>query len=40
MGRFGNMPEIMIFRAGKYPQWDWPKERVKKLVEAYDPEKT
>jgi hypothetical protein len=29
----------MIFKAGKYPQGDWPKERVKKLVEAYDPEK-
>jgi hypothetical protein len=33
------MPELMIFKAGKYPQGDWPKERVKKLVDAYDPEK-
>jgi hypothetical protein len=33
------MPEIMIFKAGNYPQGDWPKERVKKLVDAYDPEK-
>ncbi|MDR1128214.1 MAG: hypothetical protein LBL20_02790 [Treponema sp.] len=33
------MPEIMIFRAGNYPQGDWPKERVQKLVDAYDPEK-
>jgi hypothetical protein len=33
------MPEIMIFKAGKYPQGDWPKERVQKLVDAYDPEK-
>jgi hypothetical protein len=32
------MPEIMIFKAGKYLQGEWPKERVKKLVEAYDPE--
>jgi hypothetical protein len=33
------MPEIMIFRAGNYPQGDWPKERVQKMVDAYDPEK-
>ena len=33
------MQELMIFKAGKYPQGDWPKERVKKLVDAYDPEK-
>ncbi|MDR3355621.1 MAG: hypothetical protein LBO04_00325 [Spirochaetaceae bacterium] len=33
------MSELMIFKAGKYPQGDWPKERVKKLVDAYDPEK-
>jgi hypothetical protein len=33
------MPELMIFRAGKYPQGDWPKERVQKMVDAYDPEK-
>ena len=33
------MTELMIFKAGKYPQGDWPKERVKKLVDAYDPEK-
>ena len=29
----------MIFKAGKYPQGDWPKERVEKMVVAYDPEK-
>ncbi|MDR0556331.1 MAG: hypothetical protein LBG43_00450, partial [Treponema sp.] len=29
----------MIFKVGKYPRGDWPKERVKKLVDAYDPEK-
>jgi hypothetical protein len=29
----------MVFRAGKYPQGDWPKERVQKMVDAYDPEK-
>ena len=33
------MPELMIFKAGNYPQGDWPKERVQKLVDAYDPEK-
>jgi hypothetical protein len=33
------MPELMIFKAGKYPQGDWPKERVQKLVDAYDPDK-
>jgi hypothetical protein len=33
------MPEIMIFKAGKYPQGDWPKERIQKLVDAYDAEK-
>ena len=33
------MPELMIFKAGKYPQGDWPKERVQKLVDAYDPVK-
>lgn len=32
------MPELFVFKAGKYPQGDWPEERVKKLVEAYDPE--
>jgi hypothetical protein len=32
------MPELFIFRAGKYPQGDWPEDRVKKLVDAYDPE--
>jgi hypothetical protein len=30
----------MIFKAGKYPQGDWPKERVRKLAESYDPEKS
>ena len=33
------MAELFIFKAGKYPQGDWPKERVKKLVDAYDPDK-
>ena len=33
------MPEIMIFKAGKYPQGDWPKERVQRMVDAYDPDK-
>jgi hypothetical protein len=33
------MPELMIFKAGKYPQGDWPKERVQKMVDAYDSEK-
>jgi hypothetical protein len=33
------MTELMIFKAGKYPQGDWPKERVQKMVDAYDPEK-
>lgn len=33
------MPEIMIFKSGKYPQGDWPKERVQKMVDAYDPER-
>jgi myosin heavy subunit len=32
------MPELFVFKAGKYPQGDWPEERVKKLVNAYDPE--
>ncbi|MDR0708927.1 MAG: hypothetical protein LBF77_02540 [Spirochaetaceae bacterium] len=34
------MPELMIFKAGKYPQGDWPKERVQKMVDAYDPVKS
>ncbi|MFC1238403.1 hypothetical protein ACFGOO_03095 [Treponema vincentii] len=33
------MAELMIFKAGKYPQGDWPKERVEKMVGAYNPEK-
>jgi hypothetical protein len=33
------MPELFIFRAGKYPQGDWPEERVKLLVDAYDPDR-
>jgi hypothetical protein len=33
------MPELFVFKAGKYPQGDWPIERVQKLVSAYDPEK-
>jgi hypothetical protein len=32
------MPELFVFKAGKYPQGDWPEERVKHLVDAYDPE--
>jgi len=31
------MAELFVFKAGKYPQGDWPEERVKKLVDAYDP---
>ena len=34
------MPEIMIFKSGTYPQGDWPKERVQRMVDAYDPEKS
>ena len=30
------MPELMIFKAGKYPQGDWPKERVQRMVDAYE----
>ena len=33
------MAELMIFKAGKYPQGDWSKERVEKMVGAYNPEK-
>jgi hypothetical protein len=33
------MPEIMIFKSGKYPQGDFGKERMQKLVDIYDPEK-
>lgn len=33
------MAELMVFKAGKYPQGDWPKERVQKLVDSYNPEK-
>jgi hypothetical protein len=33
------MPEVMIFKAGKYPQGDWPKERVQKMAGAYGPKK-
>jgi hypothetical protein len=32
------MAEVMIFKAGKYPQGDFPKERVKKMVDAYNPD--
>ena len=32
------MPELLVFKAGKYGQGDWPEERVKKFVDAYDPE--
>jgi len=31
------MPELFVFKAGKYPQGDWPVERVQKFVDAYDP---
>lgn len=34
------MSEIMIFKAGKYPQGDWPRDRVQKMVDAYDPDKS
>lgn len=33
------MPELMIFKAGNYPQGEWSKERVQKMVDAYDPVK-
>jgi hypothetical protein len=33
------MPEIMIFKAGKYAQGDWCKERIQRMVDAYDPDK-
>jgi hypothetical protein len=33
------MPEILVFKAGKYPQGEWSKERTQKLAESYDPEK-
>jgi hypothetical protein len=32
------MPELFVFKAGKYPQGDWPEERVRQMVDAYDPE--
>ena len=32
------MPEFFVFKAGKYPQGDWPVERVRRLVDSYDPE--
>jgi hypothetical protein len=32
--------EIMVFKSGKYPQGEWKAERVKRMVEAYDPEKS
>jgi len=31
------MPELFVFKAGKYPQGDWPVDRVQKMVDAYDP---
>ncbi|MBN2536387.1 MAG: hypothetical protein JXB88_26120 [Spirochaetales bacterium] len=33
------MPEIMFFKAGKYDQGNWPKERVQRMVDAYNPDK-
>lgn len=33
------MAELMVFKAGKYPQGNWPKERLAKMVLAYNPEK-
>jgi len=33
------LPELFIFKAGRYPQGDWPIERVQKFVDAYDPER-
>lgn len=32
------MAKLLIFKTGTYPQGNWPKERVKKMVDAYDPE--
>jgi hypothetical protein len=32
------MPELFIFKAGKYPQGDWPEDRVRQMVDAYDPD--
>jgi len=31
------LPELFVFKAGKYPQGDWPVERVQQMVDAYDP---
>jgi hypothetical protein len=31
------MPELYVFKTGEYPQGNWPVERVKKMVDAYDP---
>jgi hypothetical protein len=33
------MPEVMIFKTGKYPQGDFGKEWMQHMVDAYDPEK-
>ena len=33
------MAELKEFKAGKYPQGDWPNERVQRLVDSYNPEK-
>lgn len=33
------MAELRVFKAGKYPQGNWPLERVQKMVSAYNPEK-
>ena len=31
--------ELFVFKAGKYPQGERPKERVQKMVDAYDPDR-
>jgi hypothetical protein len=36
-GEAQKMPELFVFKAGKYPQGDWPVERIQKMVDAYDP---
>ena len=29
--------ELFVFKSGKYPQGDFPRERVERMVDAYDP---
>jgi hypothetical protein len=33
------MPELFVFKAGAYPQGEWPVERCQRLVDAYNPNK-